>query len=190
MEMKMLKAGMIGLFGVVLLSGCATNRTPELVTNKGGNDVKPAPQNIAFRVVDTSSSKDQYSAEVVMKTEGRLIEERFVSLKAGELDMDVLIPCQIQISTTLEEFDHMGEFYVFNARANEMVTAKDQSHTVDWGKRQFDLQGARVMGKAAAMRDATNRLSEEVANWVASGCSTKRDQFTKFRASSAFQEME
>ena len=181
---------MMGLVGAMMLSGCATNRTPELVTKKGGSDVKPAPQNIAFRVVDTSYPKDEFSAEVVMKTEGRLIEERFVSLKAGELDMKILIPCQIRISTTLEEFDHMGEFYVFNARANATVTTKDENHTLDWGKKQFSLQGARTMGKGAAQRDATNRLAEEVANWVTSGCSAKRDQFTKFRASAAFQGME
>ena len=187
--MKKLTCTLMGLVGVVVLSGCV-NQTPPLITKKGGNSVKPQPQNIAFRVVDASSQKDEFSAEVVMKTEGRLIEDRFVSLKAGELDMDVLIPCQIRISTTLEEFDHMGEFYVFNARANATVTAKDETHTLDWGKKQFSLQGARTMGQGAAKRDATNRLAEEVADWVASGCSAKRDAFTKFRATAAFQEME
>ena len=188
--MKNLAYMLMGLVGVVVLSGCATNRTPELITKKGGNAVKPAPQNVAFRVADTSSQIDEYSAEVVLKTEGRLIEERFVSLKAGELDMDVLIPCQIRIKTTLEELDHLGEFYVFEARANVVVTAKDETHTLDWGKKQFSVKGARTMGEGAAKREATSRLAEEVADWVASGCSAKRDDFTKFRASAAFLEMQ
>lgn len=178
-----------GLAGIVLLSGCV-NQTPPLITKKGGNSVKPQPQNVAFRVTDASVQRNEYSAEVVMKTEGRLIEDRFVSLKAGELDMDVLIPCRILIDTTLEEIDHMGEFYVFNARANVTVTATDENHTLDWGKKQFSLQGARTLGQGAAMRDATGRLADEVAKWVTSGCSAKRDQFTKFRASAAFQGME
>jgi hypothetical protein len=78
---------------------------------------------------------------------------------------------------------------VFNARANVTVTAKDERHTVDWGKKIFSVKGARVLGEDAARRDAAERLAEEVSAWVVSGCSAKRDAFTKFRASSAFQEM-
>jgi hypothetical protein len=180
----------MGLVGVILLSGCATQQTPPLITRKGGNDKKPMPKNIAFRVVDTSSKKNDATADVVLKTEGRLIENRFVSLRAGELDMAVLIPCRIQIATDLEAFDHLGENYVFKARANVTVTAKDEHHTLDWGKRQFSVKGDRVLGEDAARRNATDHLAEEVSAWVVSGCSAKRDAFTKFRASSAFQDME
>jgi hypothetical protein len=188
--MKKMIYMLMGLTGVVLLSGCATDRTPPLITREGGNDKKPLPQNIAFRVVDSSLQKDGFTAGVAQKTEGRLIENRFVSLKAGELDMKVLIPCMIKISTSVKEFDHLGEFYVFNASANVSVTAKDEKHTVDWGKRQFSIQGTRTMGEDAAKSDATSRLADKVADWVVSGCSAKRDVFTKFRATTAFQEME
>jgi len=180
----------MGFLGLVLLSGCATDRTPALITKEGGNDKKPAPQNIAFRVTDLSAQKDQYSAEVVLKTEGRLIESRFVSLKAGRVSMNVIIPCSITITTTLEELDQMGEFYLFNARANVVVTARDENHTLDWGKRQFSIKGDRALGKGAAMRKATDRLADEVSKWVVSGCSAKRDEFTKFRSSNAFRELE
>jgi len=187
--MKKTACMMMALAGAMMLTGCAT-QTPSLITRQGGNALKPKPQNIAFRVVDTSSAVNRYSADVVSKLEGRLIEERFVALKAGELDMRVLIPCQISIRTSLTEFDQMGDFYVFNAQADATVTAKDETHTLDWGQKQFSVKGARVMGRAAAMRDTTSRLADEVADWVAGGCSAKRDEFTKFRASAAFRAID